>query len=66
MIRLNCFFQATDAAKFTEALEAAKALTEKSLTHRKFVTFVCNLLKKFFNELLHSSFLFYTFVANNS
>lgn len=34
MIRLNCFFQATDAAKFTEALEAAKALTVKSLTHK--------------------------------
>jgi quinol monooxygenase YgiN len=33
MIRLNCFFQANSAAEFSEALAAAKSLTEKSLKH---------------------------------
>jgi quinol monooxygenase YgiN len=33
MIRINCFFQANDAAQFAEALEATKVLTEKSLQH---------------------------------
>ena len=33
MIRLNCFFQAADAAKYKEALRAAVALTEKSRNH---------------------------------
>ena len=33
MIRLNCFFQAADAAKYKDALRAAVALTEKSRNH---------------------------------
>ena len=33
MIRLNCFFQAVDAAKYKDALRAAVALTEKSRNH---------------------------------
>ena len=33
MIRLNCFFQAADAAKYKDALRAAVALTEKSRHH---------------------------------
>ena len=33
MIRLNCFFQAADAAKYNDALRAAVALTEKSRNH---------------------------------
>jgi quinol monooxygenase YgiN len=39
MIRLNCFFQAHDAAQFAEALAAAKALTEKSLHHEGVVAY---------------------------
>jgi quinol monooxygenase YgiN len=39
MIRLNCFFQANDAAQFAEALAAAKALTEKSLHHEGVVAY---------------------------
>ena len=33
MIRLTCFFQAADAAKYNDALRAAVALTEKSRNH---------------------------------
>jgi len=33
MIRLNCFFKANSADTFAPALEAAKALTAKSLNH---------------------------------
>ena len=33
MIRLNCFFQATDGDQYKDALRAAVALTEKSLNH---------------------------------
>ena len=33
MIRLNCFFKANCQECFDAALEAAKALTEKSLKH---------------------------------
>ena len=33
MIRLNCFFQATDGDQYKEALRAAVALTEKSRNH---------------------------------
>jgi quinol monooxygenase YgiN len=39
MIRLNCFFQANDAAQYEEALAAAKALTEKSLRHEGVVAY---------------------------
>jgi quinol monooxygenase YgiN len=39
MIRLNCFFQANDAAQFAEALAAAKALVEKSLHHEGVVAY---------------------------
>jgi quinol monooxygenase YgiN len=39
MIRLNCFFQANDAAQFAEALAAAKSLTEKSLRHEGVVAY---------------------------
>jgi quinol monooxygenase YgiN len=39
MIRLNCFFQAHDAAQYDEALAAAKALTEKSLHHEGVVAY---------------------------
>jgi quinol monooxygenase YgiN len=39
MIRLNCFFQAKDAAQFAEALAAAKTLTEKSLRHEGVVAY---------------------------
>ena len=33
MIRLNCFFQATDGDQYKDALRAAVALTEKSRHH---------------------------------
>lgn len=33
MIRLNCFFKANCGNCYAKALEAAKALTEKSLNH---------------------------------
>ena len=33
MIRLNCFFQATDGDQYKDALRAAVALTEKSRNH---------------------------------
>lgn len=33
MIRLNCFFQATDGDHYKDALRAAVALTEKSRNH---------------------------------
>ena len=33
MIRLNCFFQATDGDQYKDALRAAVALTEKSRSH---------------------------------
>ena len=33
MIRLNCFFQATDGDQYKEALRAALDLTEKSRNH---------------------------------
>ena len=39
MIRLNCFFQANDAAQYDEALAAAKALVEKSLKHEGVVAY---------------------------
>ena len=34
MIRLNCFFQATDGDQYKDALRAAVALTEKSRKSR--------------------------------
>lgn len=33
MIRLNCFFQATDGDQYKDALRAAVALSEKSRNH---------------------------------
>ena len=33
MIRVNCFFQATDGDQYKDALRAAVALTEKSRSH---------------------------------
>ena len=34
MIRLNCFFQAADAAKYKDALRAAVATTSRTITTR--------------------------------
>ena len=34
MIRLNCFFQAADAAKYKDALRAAVATTSGTITTR--------------------------------
>jgi quinol monooxygenase YgiN len=39
MIRLNCVFQATDSAQYHCALEAAVALTEKSLQHEGCISY---------------------------
>ena len=39
MIRLNCFFQAADAAKYKDALRAAVALTENSRNHARCIAY---------------------------
>ena len=39
MIRLNCFFQATDGDQYKDALRAAVALTEKSRNHPGYIAY---------------------------